>query len=84
MVGIGFAGQIPKSWSLEFMATIALMVLMIPMTKARPMLVSALVGGGTAVALSALPLRLGLFVGIVAGILAGFAAERWHARRAGQ
>ncbi len=84
LVGIGFAGQIPKSWSLEFMATIALMVLMIPMTKARPMLVSALVGGGTAVALSALPLRLGLFVGIVAGILAGFAAERWHARRAGQ
>ena len=63
---------------------IALMVLMIPMAKARPMLVSVLVGGGTAVALSALPLRLGLFVGIVAGILAGFAAERWHAWRAGQ
>ena len=81
LVGIGFAGQIPKSWSLEFMATIALMLLLVPMAKARPMLVSALVGGAAAVALHALPLRLGLFVGIVAGILAGFAAEHWHARK---
>ena len=82
LVGIGFAGQIPKSWSLEYMATIALMLLLIPMAKARPMLVSALVGGATAVALSGLPLRLGLFAGILAGILAGFAAEYWHARKA--
>ena len=75
LVGITFAGSIPKSWSLEFMATIALMVLLVPMAKARPMLVAALVGGGFAVLLHALPLRLGLFVGILAGILAGFAAE---------
>jgi predicted branched-subunit amino acid permease len=78
LVGIFFAGNIPKSWSLEFMATIALMVLLIPMTKARPMLVAALAGGATTVALSWLPLRLGLFVGIFAGILAGFAAEGRH------
>jgi len=81
LAGIFFAGSIPKSWSLEFMATIALMVLLIPMAKARPMLLAALVGGGTAVALHALPLRLGLFVGLFAGILAGFAAEHWHGKK---
>ena len=81
LIGILFAGSIPKSWSLEFMATIALMLLLIPMTKARPMLVAALVGGGLAVLLHALPLRLGLFVGLFAGILAGFAAEHWQSRK---
>lgn len=81
LIGILFAGSIPKSWSLEFMATIALMLLLIPMAKARPMLVSALAGGATAVALHALPLRLGLFFGIFAGIFAGFAAEHWHSRK---
>ena len=78
LLGIFTAGSIPKTWSLEFMATIALMVLLIPMAKTRPMLVAALTGGATAVALNGLPLRLGLFVGILAGILAGFAAERRH------
>lgn len=84
MVGIAFAGSIPKSWSLEFMATLALLVLLIPMAKARPMLVSALVGAATAVALHALPLRLGLFFGIFAGILAGFAAEHWQTKKANE
>lgn len=83
LVGITFAGSIPRNWSLEFMAAIALMVLLVPMAKARPTLLAALVGGGVAVALQALPLRLGLFVGISAGILAGFAAEGWQ-QRAGQ
>ena len=81
LVGIFFAGSIPKSWSLEFMATIALMVLLIPMAKARPMLVAAVVGGGSAVLLHSLPLRLGLFVGLFAGILAGFAAEHWQGKK---
>ena len=39
------------------------------------------VGGGSAVLLHALPLRLGLFVGLFAGILAGFAAEHWQGRK---
>jgi hypothetical protein len=39
------------------------------------MLLAALAGGGVAVALHALPLRLGLFVGILAGIAAGMLAE---------
>jgi predicted branched-subunit amino acid permease len=81
IVGIFAAGSIPKSWSLEFMATIALLLLLAPMAKLRPMLVAALTGGAAAVALRGLPLRLGVIAAIVAGIAAGFAAEHWqHAK----
>jgi hypothetical protein len=42
--------------------------------------VAALVGGGLAVALRGMPLRLGVIVAIVAGIAAGFAAESWRGK----
>jgi predicted branched-subunit amino acid permease len=80
LVGIVGAGSMPTDWSLEFMATIALLVMLVPMAATRPMLVAALVGGLGAVALRGLPLKLGLIAGIVAGIVAGVAAERWMAR----
>lgn len=78
--GVMAAGSIPRGWSLEFMATIALIVLLVPMARLRPMLVAALVGGGLAVALRGMPLRLGVIVAIVCGIAAGFAAERWRGK----
>lgn len=75
-LGIIGAGAIPADWSLEFMVTIALMVLMVPLAAARPMLAAILVGGLGAVLLRGLPMRLGLIAGIALGMLAGFAAER--------
>ena len=80
LTGVLAAGSIPTHWSLEFMATIALMVLLLPMAKLRPMLVAACVGGAAAIALRGMPLRLGLVVAIFAGIAAGFAAEHWQTR----
>ena len=77
LLGIHAAHWIPKSWSLEFMATIALLVLLVPMAKIRPMLIAALAGGAGAILLRGLPLRLGLVAGICLGIAAGFAAERF-------
>jgi len=77
LIGVFAAGSIPKHWSLEFMATIALLVLLIPLAKQRPMLVAAISSGATAVVLRGMPLRLGLIVAIVVGIGAGFAAEHW-------
>ena len=77
LIGVLAADSIPKNWSLEFMASIALMVLLAPMVKAGPMLVAAATGGVVAVLLSGLPLRMGVIVAIVAGIAAGFAAEHW-------
>lgn len=78
LTGVLAAGSIPKNWSLEFMATIALLCLLAPMAKLRPMLVAAATGGLMAVALRSMPLRLGVIVAIVAGICAGFAAEHWQ------
>jgi len=81
LIGVLIAGSMPSSWSLEFMATIALLVLLVPMTKLRPMLVSALTGGVAAVMLRDLPMKLGLIVAILLGIFAGFVAEYLQARR---
>jgi predicted branched-subunit amino acid permease len=78
LIGIYAASAVPKQWSLEFMATIALLVLLVPMAKVRPMLIAALVGGGSATLLRNLPLRLGVVVAICAGIAAGFACESWQ------
>ncbi|MBS0544601.1 MAG: AzlC family ABC transporter permease [Proteobacteria bacterium] len=82
LVGVLGAGAVPHDWSLEFMATIALMVMLVPMVRTRPMLLAAVVGGVGTVLLRGLPLRLGLFVAIALGIAAGFAAEHWQERRA--
>jgi predicted branched-subunit amino acid permease len=76
--GVMAASSIPKSWSLEFMATIALIVLLVPLARLRPMLLAAVTGGVLAVLLRGMPLRLGVIVAIVGGIAAGFAAERWQ------
>lgn len=82
LVGVLAAGSIPRNWSLEFMASIALLVLMVPMARVRPMLVSAATGGVLAVVLRGMPLKLGVMVAIVGGIAAGFAAEHWQGREA--
>ena len=81
-LGAAGASVIPSDWSLEFMSTIALMVMMVPLTTARPMLVAAIAGGLGAVLLRGLPLRMGLIAGIVIGIAAGVAAERFGKARA--
>lgn len=82
LIGIFAAGIVPAGWSLEFMATIALIVLLVPMGRIPPMLVAALAGGVAATLLRGLPLRLGTVVAIVIGIAAGFLAEHLeHQRR---
>lgn len=78
LVGVLGAGFFPRDWSLEFMGTIALTVMIVPMVRSQPMLVAALTGGLGAVFLRDLPLRLGLFAAILLGIAAGFAAEHWR------
>lgn len=84
LCGVFGADWLPRDWSLEFMATIALLVMLVPMARARPMLLAALAGGASAVLLRGLPLRLGLFAGIAIGIATGFAAEHWQERKEGK
>ncbi len=81
LIGVLAASSIPRNWSLEFMATIALISILVPMAKFRPMLIAALTGGSMAVLLRGMPLRLGVIVAIFAGIIAGFLAELWQSKR---
>ena len=77
LIGVLGAQALPSNWSLDFMASIALMVLLVPIVASRPMLLAALAAGAAAVILHDLPLKLGLIVAILVGIATGFFAERW-------
>ena len=81
LIGVFGADILPRDWSLEFMATIALMVMLVPMARTRPMLLAALASGLGALLLRGLPLRLGLCAAIAIGIATGFAAEHWQTKR---
>lgn len=81
LVGELLADSIPRNWPLGFMATIALLVLLIPMCRERSMLASALVGGAMVIVLGWLPLRMGLFCAILFGMVAGYLTEQWVDRK---
>jgi len=77
LIGV-IAGQaIPdaRGWGLEFAMVVTFIGLVVPMVKDRPMLIAALVAGGTAVLANSLPNRLGLMMGILLGVAAGIIAE---------
>jgi len=76
LLGVYMGGFIPASWSLEFAAVLALMAVVIPLIKTRPMAICLLAAGGIAWVGQSLPLRLGLAAAVVGGVLAGVLAER--------
>ena len=81
-LGIFLGGYVPAGWSLEFAATLALMAIVIPLVKNRPMIICCVVAGAIAWLGQPLPLRLGLLAAVVGGVLAGVVAERFQNRRA--
>jgi predicted branched-subunit amino acid permease len=72
---------VPVSWSLEFAASLAILAIVVPMTRTRPMLATVLSAGVVAWVGQILPLRLGLLAAVVVGIVAGMMVER-HQHRA--
>lgn len=80
MIGIYMGGFVPASWSLEFAAILALMAVVIPLVKTRPMAMCLLVAGIIALVGQALPLRLGLLAAVIGGIVAGVLTERLQHR----
>ena len=75
LLGIYLGSGVPAAWSLEFIATLAFITLLIPALVDRCLVIAALVGGVTAVLGAALPYNLGLLLAALAGILAGVLAE---------
>ncbi len=63
------------AWGLDFAMVVTFIGIVVPLIVNRPMLVTALVSGGAAVAANGLPHKLGLMLAALLGIGAGLAAE---------
>ncbi|HEY9279238.1 MAG TPA: AzlC family ABC transporter permease [Eoetvoesiella sp.] len=82
--GVYLGSLVPESWSLEFAATLALMAIVIPLVKSRPMVVSLLVAAFIAWLGQPLPLRLGLAAAVIGGVVAGVIAEKYAPKKKGR
>ncbi|HLR78183.1 MAG TPA: AzlC family ABC transporter permease [Burkholderiaceae bacterium] len=80
LVGVYMGGLVPPEWSLEFAAILALMAVIMPLVKSRPMVMCLIAGGLVAWLGQPLPLRLGLAIAVVAGVAAGMVSERMALR----
>jgi len=76
LVGLYAAASIPESWGLDFVGTLALLALLVPMLAARPSWAGALAAGVLSLVLRGLPFKLGVVVAILGGIAAAVLVER--------
>lgn len=81
LLGIYAGSLIPASWSLDYAAVLALLAVIIPLVKSRPMVMCLIVASAVAWLGQALPLRLGLLAAVIAGVLAGVLGEMVERRR---
>lgn len=84
LIGVFLGAIIPSDWSLEFAAVLALLAILVPLVRTRPMAVTVAVAAAVAWVGQNWPLRLGLAVAVVAGIVAGILAENRLNRGAGR
>ncbi len=68
MVGIFLGGFLPEDAGLSFLASLALLTLLLPMLQGRPAWGCVITAATVAVALKPLPLNLGLLASVVAGV----------------
>lgn len=77
LVGI-YAGQVipnPEQWGLDFVMVVTFTGMVVPLIKSRPMLVSVVAAGISAVTFHGFPNKLGLMAAALAGIAGGMIAE---------
>jgi predicted branched-subunit amino acid permease len=75
-----FAGAlIPRAWSLEFAATLALIGVLVPLLFDRATVCAALAAGAVALAAAKWPLNVGLLAAIAAGVAVGLVVARLSA-----
>ena len=69
-MGILLAQWIPASWGLDFIGTLALIALLMPMMSGRAEILCVVVAGIVAVLSAWMPLKLGILVAMIAGVIA--------------
>jgi predicted branched-subunit amino acid permease len=77
VLGIFAGSLIPKAWSLEFAATLALTALLMPVLFDRAVVSGAVAAGMVSLAGSSLPMNLGVLLAVIAGVLAGLLVTRF-------
>lgn len=82
-VGIFAGSLIPKSWSLEFAATLALVALLIPLLYDFAVVCGALAAATTALVAGGLPFNLGLICAVAVGVAVGMTVAAMRAPKAG-
>lgn len=75
-LGIFLGAQIPAGLSLDFTLAVTFIALLVPALNDRPMLLSALSAGITAMAANGLPYKIGLMLAALVGIVVGLWSER--------
>jgi len=71
LAGVLIGAQLPSNLGLDFALPLTFIAIVVPMIDSRAMLVSALTAGAVAVALAALPYKVGLFIAALAGLVVG-------------
>lgn len=75
IAGILLAQWIPASWGLEYVGTLALIALLLPLIADRAALICVLVAGVVAALCVSLPLKLGVLVAMLAAVAAAMLVD---------
>lgn len=71
-----FGGRlVPRNWSLEFAATLALIALLMPLLFDRSVVAGSVAAGVVSLVAAPLPLNLGVLAAVVAGVAVGLAVS---------
>ena len=77
LIGLVAGQAIPdmRNWGLDFALIVTFIGMLIPLIKNRPLLLSAVVAGVSAVIFNGMPNKLGLIIAALAGVAAGVIGE---------
>jgi 4-azaleucine resistance transporter AzlC len=76
LAGVLLGGQLPSNLGLDFALPLTFIAIVVPMIDNRARFVAAVAAGVVAVALAAMPYKVGLFIAAMAGLIAGVAMPR--------
>lgn len=77
LAGVLIGTQLPANLGLDFALPLTFIAIVVPMIDSRARFIAAVVAGTSAVALAALPYKVGLFLAALASLLAGAVMSRW-------
>lgn len=81
LAGVWFAAWIPASWGLGFAGALALLALLVNLSKDGRTFAAAVVAGAAATALFGLPYKLYIVAAVAVGVVVGLTLDGWSRAR---